>query len=129
MKIEDQVTLKSLQKIVRDQGEEEYSTKGWEVTREENMGANKADLVVRKGQKTIVFEIKTGPFTEEKKDQVEHLSEEIKKLGYEFRLLIASPPKERDIEIIGLDHLFFEHFIDNIPQELTDLSSATRIND
>jgi Holliday junction resolvase len=129
MKYKEQILRKYLHDIAIDQLADDYSSKGWNVTREEKIGKYQADLVVRKADKTIVFEVKAGKLTDEKKEQIEKLSDEIKKLGHEFRLILANPPKEREIEIIGLDLLFFDQFINDTPDELLQLSSRTIVDE
>jgi Holliday junction resolvase len=129
MKFKEHIIRKYLHSLAIDQLADDYTSTGWEVTREEKIGKYQADLVVRKAGKTIVFEIKAGKLTDNKKEQIEKLSVEIKQLGYEFRLILANPPKEREIEIIGLEQLFYDHFINDTPEELNDLSSGTRIEE
>src|SRR5690606_2394527 len=113
---------KYLHKMVSDQLQEEYLKDGWKVSIDEKLGKQTADLIARKGKKTLVFEIKVSEYSDKKKKQVEKLQQEIVKMGYEFRLVIANPPKERSIEVIGLNHLFYEYFINETPDELNELS-------
>jgi Holliday junction resolvase len=129
MKFRENILRKYLHELAIDQLSEDYSSIGWAVSRGEKIGKYQTDLVVRKGGKTIVFEIKAGKLTKDKKDQIGELSDEIKKLGYEFRLILANPPKEREIEIIGLDLLFYDQFINDIPEELMQLSQRTRVEE
>lgn len=129
MKIEEHIIRKHLHKMVSDQLQEEYLKSGWKVSTDEKLGKDTADLIARKGKKTLVFEIKASDYTAKEKKHVERLRHEAVEMGYEFRLVIANPPKERSVEIIGLDQLFFTHFINETPDELNELSSATVIED
>lgn len=130
MKIEEHIIRKHLHEMVSDQLKEEYLKEGWKVSIGEKLGKHTADLIARKGKKTLVFEIKTSNYSEKDKKHVERLRHEAVEKGYEFRLVIANPPKERSIEIIGLDQLFLAYFIKNeTPDELNGLSSATVIED
>lgn len=129
MKIEEHIIRKHLHKMVVDQLQEEYQKNGWKVSMEEKLEKQSADLIARKGKKTLVFEIKTSEYSEKDKKRIERLRKESLSMGYEFRLVIANPPKERSIEVIGLDLLFYDEFINETPDELNELSSATIIDD
>ena len=101
MRFKEKNIRKYLHDLTVDQLEDDYLANGWKISREEKIGGFAADLVVRKQNKTIVFEVKVGNVAGRKNEEIEKLSEEIKKLGYEFRLVIPSPPKQREIEFIG----------------------------
>ena len=107
----------------------EYSAQGWKLTQGEEIGERKVDLIARKGKEVIVFEIKSERYSGKEKDKAASLAREAREKGYEFRLVIVNPPKERSVEVIGLELLFYQYFIENFPGELDALSSSTTLND
>jgi len=129
MRFKEKNIRKYLHDLTVDQLEDDYLANGWKISREEKIGGFAADLVVRKQNKTIVFEVKVGNVAGRKNEEIEKLSEEIKKLGYEFRLVIPSPPKQREIEFIGLEQLLMDEMINDFPSELDELSSDTTIEE
>lgn len=130
MEIKKKYFYKYLHEIAIEQIKDEYVDKGYKVLTEFKLGRNSADLVAKKGEETIVFEIKSGKTSPIEKERISQIADYVKnKTNYKFLLVVATPPKEKNLEIDDLEQLLFEHFFEEFPPELMDLSSHTTLDE
>lgn len=109
---------------------EDYIQKGYQISREEKLGKYRADLIARKGNESIVIEVKAGKLTPDRRKQIANLADYINSLGgYKFRIVIATPPKEKKLEIEELEVLLTHYILNDLPSELDELSSHTRLGE
>jgi len=129
MEIKKKYLEKYLHDIAVEQLVDEYVEKGYKVSKNENIGNFQADIVARKDKSVLILEIKSGKMTPEKKHKIQNLANYIQNQGdYKFLLVIATPPKEKKLEIFEIERLFEESFNLDLPNELDALSTHTRIN-
>jgi Holliday junction resolvase len=130
MEIKRKYFDKYLHSMAIDQIAREYSEKGYTVSAEQNLGKYKADLIAKKENETIVIEVKSGKMTPEKKKTIKQLGDYVQKQGnYRFLVAIATPPKEKKLEIENIEKLLFDYVLSNLPDELDELSTHTRIEE
>ncbi len=130
MEIRQQYLQKYLHDIALDQLAADYTAKNYQVTREEHFDQNhQADLVARKGDEVIVVEVKTGKLTADRRKKLAQLGDYARTKNYKFLVVIATPPKPKRIDVPELDQLLLDYLIDHFPDELSALSSRTRITD
>lgn len=79
-----------------------YRNKKFSAKKNVGDGKTTFDVVVKKGKKTIAFEITTAPLTRKDVGRIEEKHETAKTLGYEFRLITIAAPKKA---AIGIDWL------------------------
>ncbi len=129
MEIRQKNLQEYLHDIAIDQLIDDYTSEGYTMTREEEIGPFRADLVARKGEETIVFEIKTNKLNPEKRERIEKLSDLIKELGYKFKIILATPPQKKSIEIGSIDQMIYEAVLDGtMPDKLEALSTRTMVS-
>lgn len=127
MEIKKKYLSKYLHDIAIEQIAEDYIQKGYNVNKEESVGKYRADLIARKGDDQIVIEVKSGKMTPDKKRQIAGLADYIRSLGgYTFLVVIATPPKEKKLEIDNLRQLILDEFLIDMPSKLDELSTHTR---
>lgn len=129
-----EIRKKNLQKYLRaiaiDQLVDDYSANGYKTSTGEKIGKFQADLVVRNNKETIVFEIKTEKTTKRRRKEIERLTEDIKELGYKFRVILAKPPANKNIEVESIEQILTNEFIHGeMPSELDSLSTHTSIDE
>lgn len=130
MEIKKNILQRHLHEIAIEQLCEEYISKGYTVAREVNMGEFEADIIATKGNDTLIIEVKAGKMTPEKRNDILKISEFVKqKENHKFKLVVATPPKEKKIEIFDLEELFTQNFIQELPDELHELSTHSRVED
>ena len=130
MEIKKQYLQKYLHKIAIEQIVNEYRQKGYEVSEEERIGKFQADIVARKNEETIVIEVKSGKMTPNKKEAIIGIGNYVQSQGnYTFLVVIATPPKEKKLEIINIENMLFQTMIDELPDELDELSTHTMIDE
>ena len=134
MKIDKRYLKKYYHFAVVDQLKAEYKKRGYAVTTEERLADTdfRADLVARKEDSMIIFEIKTGIVNTAAKHQIKKMSEIIKGKypNAKFRLVAVNYPDENDIIIDNIEEIIFDYFLSNgIPSELDELSSHTTIDE
>ncbi len=133
MKIRREYLQKYLEYIAADQITAEYEQKGYAIFRSLPLGEGslRADLVAKKENETIIFEIKTGKMTPEKKAEIKGISSYVRShKNHKFLVVFAIPPREKSFEIGNIDHLLTKYFIANVPSELGLLPViSTKINE
>lgn len=130
MEIKREYLQKYIHNIAIDQLMADYQSKGYQVSVREKIGNYHPDLVARKGDEVVVVEIKAGKLTPDKRRQLSDIGDFVRThQNYKFLVVLATPPKPKAIDIPNLEHLLFEHLIDNFPDDLDSLSSHTRITD
>ena len=108
------------------------SAEGYKVVREASgpEGKEKYDLVAERGNEKIVFEVKARARLKQESAQIRRLRKMAHQQGYnEFRLVVVNPPREVSVEIEGLSQILLNHLVENMPEELNELSTNTRIED
>lgn len=129
MEIKKKYLEKYLHDIAIEQLVDEYEEMGYKVSKNENIGIYQADIIARKDKDIFVIEIKSGKMTPEKKNRIQKLANYIQNKGeYKFLLVIASPPKEKSLEILEIENLFEESFNLDLPSELDSLSTHSRVS-
>ncbi len=128
MEISKQLLFRNIHFLAIEQLAEEYKAKGYRVKKETKIGGFQADLIAEKGDEKIVFEVKAGRMTPAKKKHLAELADYINSLGnYKFKVVIATPPKEKNIQISGIEDIIFEHLLNKLPSELDELSTHTTV--
>ncbi|MBF0539249.1 MAG: hypothetical protein HQL03_13455 [Nitrospirae bacterium] len=130
MDIKREIILKYLHNMVVDQLADKYESQGYKVRKEYKIGNYRADLFAKNKFESIVFEVKSGALTPEKKEKLKALSEYVKSKGkYKFKLVFAATPKDKKIKIENLEDILAKIFDDDMPDELYSLSTHTRFNE
>lgn len=124
MEIKRSILLKHYEQATIEQLALEYKQKGYEVFPEYAVKQHRFDLVVKKGDDVIVFEIKTGAWKQERRKEIQQLRNfAVHELGAKFKLILVNLPKEPEIEIEGLEGVFpdllAEHFVDEFSRFAT----------
>ena len=127
MEIKKKYLGKYLHDIAIEQIAEDYIQKGYEVNKEEKLGKFQADIVARKGDDQIVIEVKAGKMTPDRKQKIAGIADYVRGLGnYKFLIVIATPPKEKKLEIEDVEILITNYIHNDLPSDLDELSSHTR---
>lgn len=131
MEIKKQYLQKYLDKIAIEQIADEYQAKGYSVSKDEKLGKGfPTDLIARKGNETIVIEVKTGKMSPDKKQNMSDLANYIREQGdYKFLVAVATPPREKKLEISGIEVLLTQIIQNNFPSDLDQLSTRTCLED
>lgn len=130
MEIKKKYLGKYLHDIAIEQIAEDYIQKGYIVTKEESLGPYCADLIARKGGEQIVIEVKAGKMTAQKKEHLAGIADYIRSLGgYRFLVVVATPPKEKKLEIDDIETLIINRIHNDFPSELDKLSSHARVDE
>src|SRR4051812_3577257 len=103
MKVRDEVAIRfwllaSIEEV-RLRCEEE----GFTVTREAVLGDHKADLLAAKGDLRRVFEFKAYRHGKSDADIVALRNFVVHSLSGEFQLVLVTPPRDREIEVEGIE--------------------------
>jgi hypothetical protein len=68
------------------------------------------DVLVKQGEKTIVFEIRVLPLSPTDMTEIEKSHKKAKALNYDFRLITIAKPKKSTIVINWLDEALLDYF-------------------
>jgi hypothetical protein len=107
----------------------QYRERGYEVKVSPTELRSAYDLVATRGDQRIAIEVKARSNLRENAAQIKRLREQALEQGFdEFRLVVVNPPREVSVEIEGLGRLILEYLLNNVPQNLDQLSSRTLIS-
>jgi hypothetical protein len=130
MQIEKQYLQKYLQHIAVDQLTAEYQQKGYVVLKDP-LDSYQPDVAFTNHSETIVIEVvvlNAGKLTAEKKNKMDKLHNYVQNHArHKFLIVLATPPKDKKLEIAGFDSMLLAHFTKEIPNELTQLSTFARV--
>lgn len=115
-----------------DQLSEQYKKRGYKVTTEEKIGNYRVDMVARKDESILFFEIKTGDVRAETKARIREEGRYLKETypNSKFLLVAVRYPDEDNIIIDNIEAILFDFFVEyGIPSELDELSTHTAIED
>ncbi|MCL2144762.1 MAG: hypothetical protein FWH43_04635 [Endomicrobia bacterium] len=130
MEIKKKYFEKYLHSIAIEQIAEDYLKNGYSVSKEQHIGKYRADLVAKKGDETIVIEVKSGKMTPEKKDTIKYLSDYVREQGnYKFLVVFAALPEEKKLEIDNIESLLLNYIIHNLSDEIDELSTHSTIDE
>ena len=130
MEIKRKYFAKYLHDIAIEQIAEEYIEKGYKVSRETKLGKYQADLVAEKNNEKIVIEVKSGELSPKRKAELAELADYVRNQGnYKFLVAVATAPKEKKLEIDEIESLLTEELIADLPSDLDELSTHTRIEE
>lgn len=130
MEIRKKYLEKYLYDIAIEQIADDYKSKGYLVTKENKIGEFQADLIAKKGNDQIVIEVKAGKMTPNKKKRIVEFADYLRNNGgYRFLVVVATPPKEKKLEIDNIEMLITDQINSNFPSELDELSSHTRLDE
>ncbi|MGI8912600.1 MAG: hypothetical protein ACR2JY_02225 [Chloroflexota bacterium] len=86
------------------------------------------DLVATKGEERLAVEVKVLSELRGHAPELQALRRRALREGFtEFRLVVASPPHEKDVTVEHLDGALYEYLVDHIPSSVSALASETRI--
>jgi len=129
MEIDKKFLAKYLHEIAIEQIADDYRKRGYSVYKEEKLGKFRADLVAIKGKEQIVIEVKSGRMTSERKEKLAGIADYIRNLGgYKFLVVVATTPKEKKLEIRGIESIITNYVLSELPPELDSLSTHTSID-
>ncbi len=129
MEIRPEILDKHLADAAIEQLAEDYSKRGFEVTRGVLMGDVQADLVARKGDDLRVFEIKSGSWSAEKRKAVQQLrNQAVQEHGGQFILVLVPLPRQKIVEVEGIKEILMEVVAQRCRSELSG-SSVAEIQD
>ncbi len=100
----------------------ELEQQGYSVESEARVDNEQADLVARKpGGKTVLYEFKLPSSLHTSSDQIQRLRRTAAENGFEFKLVVVTPPKRIDVTVDGLERGLYNSFLERL--DSTDLSS------
>lgn len=103
---------------------------GYEVETDKIIGDGSFDLVARRGDQAIAYEIRSVGSRRVTKEVLRGLQESAKRAGLEFRIVIVNPPPRVKIQIPLLKSELLDYVTNqSFPDELNSLSTHTLIED
>src|SRR5438093_4731044 len=99
-----------------DEIRKEWGAKGYKSASERELGGVPVDLVMRRGDETVVFQATTAKSLARSRKSIAKLAElAANHPNTTFHLVIANPPRERVIEITGLEGALLQYVLENTP--------------
>lgn len=127
MEIRPEILDKHLADAAIEQLADDYTRKGFEVARDVLMGDARADLVARKGESLVVFEVKAGSWTDERRAEAQHLRDEAVNKGGRFVLVMLPQPREKSVEVEGIKEILLSVVQDRCRAELSQLAGPAEV--
>lgn len=112
-----------------DQLEDEYKQLGYIVQREVRLDKYRIDMVAERDGHSLFFEVKRSKMDVEARRRLEKLEEIIQaKPNSRLILVPVRYSEEKQISFDNIEEIIYNHFIGEIPDDLDELSSHTRID-
>ncbi|MNR96981.1 hypothetical protein D3C72_281440 [compost metagenome] len=131
MIVEPRIAAPFLERAAAEQLRDQLTADGYTVSLEEVFGGARADLIARKGEQTIVFEVKVPG--QGRNDgwarSVAALQGEARRQAAEFRLVVVRPPRVTHVEVAGLDDLLLETWTRDLPADLDGVAATTLVEE
>ncbi len=109
--------------------EHNYRKQGYTVKRDYVFDGKMVDLYAEKGDNKFIFEFKARPFTHLEKKDIECIRARAKEQGIHFRVVIVNVPRNKKIEVEGLEETILNEFVRSLPDALDQLSMHTTVED
>ena len=108
----------------------ELENQGYEVQMEVPFDSQRADLVARKqGTKPLVYEFRLPSYLQKNARNIISLRRAAADKGFDFKLVVVTPPKRVDVHVEGLEQMLSEIFPDRISETgLAELATRVYIN-
>jgi len=117
-----------LEQATIDRIRREWEAKGFQVIKESVPARTQPDLLMRRGEEKVAFEVTTASALQKRRKAISQMAKTFADdPNTTFRLVVANPPRERSIEVDGLDNILLSYIIENFPDELDELSSHTLV--
>lgn len=130
MELKEKYLSRYFHDIAMDQLYDEYTQKGYSVYKEKKIGKYEADIVAENDNEKIIIEIKAGRMTPERKKRLADLANYVRSLGdYKFLVVIPTAPRRKKLEFDEIEQLLFQDMLNNIPDELDQLSTHTVLDE
>ncbi len=124
MEIKKSILLKYYKQAAIEQLTFEYKQKGYEVFQEYQSNRYRFDLVAKKDDELIVFEIKAGLWEKDKRQAVQQLRNiAVYELGAKFKLVFVTLPKEPKIKIEDLEAMFPDFLAEQFINEFSEMAA------
>lgn len=131
MIVEPRIAAPFLERAAAEQLRDQLTADGYTVSLEEAFGSERADLIARKGEQTIVFEVKVPG--QGRNDgwarSVAALQAEARRRTAEFRLVVVRPPRVTHVEVAGLDDLLLATWTRDVPTDLDGVAATTLVEE
>jgi hypothetical protein len=126
--IRQKILEKHLAEAAVEQLADDYARRGFEVEKDVPMAGTSADLVARKGDEVVVFEVKSGEWTPEKRAAARRLRDHaVQEERARFVLVLAPQGREKLLEIDGIEEILADLVTAQCQSKLAELSSHTRV--
>jgi Holliday junction resolvase len=107
----------------------EFRDAGYQVVEQEGGANNGYDLVAIKDDQRIAVEVKARAALRAAAPEIRHLREEAQRTGFsEFRLVVVNPPRERTIEVAGLERALHGFLVGQSPAHIAELATVTTLD-
>lgn len=121
--LEKYLIADAIERVVRD-----FRGRGYRVSKDVKLGGRRADLIVRGDSEEIVFEFKVRESKAIEKEKLRGLQEYVRQEPHRrLQLVLVTPPKNKEIEVLGLDAELEEYLRETPQKELDVLSTHTRL--
>jgi Holliday junction resolvase len=130
MEIKKHLLQKYLHELAIEQLVDDYTSKGYTVLHSVTVGTYQPDLVVKKGTEFIYIEVKTNKMTPEKRKKIVEIGNFVRQNpNHKFLAVIATEPRDKKLEIESIMTLIEAEMNADLPDELDQLSSHSRVEE
>lgn len=108
---------------------ENLRNQGYQVFQNHKVGNFEFDIMaVSNHNKTLYIEVRSGNLPKEQQQHITKMAEYVKSIpNSRFELVVANPPRTKDIEITGLETMLYDYIINEPSIDLYDLTYRTLI--
>jgi hypothetical protein len=106
-----------------------YRTEGYAVTLAPKGRDRGFDLIARKAGKTIAVQVKATSSLKDASGEMRRLRVLADKQGYEYRLIVAWPPRPTEVGVEGFRSALLVYLKEHFPKELLELPGRVQLDE
>lgn len=124
MEINKQILSKYYGKAAVEQLVQQYSLEGYEILHQKEIDGIQTDLIVKKGDETIIFEVKAGDWNFQRRNQIKKLRNfVVHNMNAKFKLVLVEIPQEPEIIVTQIENLIPDLLIEKFNNEFDRLAT------
>jgi hypothetical protein len=130
VEIQERILIKYYEQATIEQLMFDYRQNGYEVFPNHQIDKFCFDLVAKKDDETIVFELKAGEWISDKRLAIQQLRNfALHKMGAKFKLVLVNLPKEPELEIEDIESKFPDVLADHFINEFYRMATHFQVDD
>jgi hypothetical protein len=129
MRVARKSSTQYLEQAALERAVSEYRAEGYRVSLAPKGRDRGFDFLARKGGKTLAFQVKATSSLKDSSREARRLRGVANRVGYEYRLIIAWPPRPTEVGVEGFRVALLAYLKEHFPRELRELPGRVELDE